>query len=294
MDDFKKSLKYLKSKNKLINIPKLVAICAIITIVIFVLVFVANDFIFQYKYAVMIKNHNLVIKEKDEIIEQYRKEYVEVIDIRDAYRNNFKEIVALLYNKDMPIGGSPMDENYIEENDQVILRYLRNQVLSLQDDLRLQTEVKNYLTSRKEFSDNFPFIWPTKKGGVPNITSRWGFRDNEEVFKKGKQGFHFHAGIDIPGDMGEPIVATAEGVILKTIYNDEIYGNYIIIRHKYGFETKYAHLSRIMVTKNQVVQRGEQIGQMGNTGFSLGVHVHYEIRKDGSSVDPMIFLTTNY
>jgi len=68
------------------------------------------------------------------------------------------------------------------------------------------------------------------------------------------------------------------------------YGNRVLIDHGNGFQTLYAHLSRIYVTAGQTVKRGDQIGQMGSTGRSTGVHLHFELRKEGALVDPLAYL----
>ena len=68
------------------------------------------------------------------------------------------------------------------------------------------------------------------------------------------------------------------------------YGNVVRIRHEFGFETVYAHQSKIRVRPGQTVSRGEQIGDMGSTGRSTGVHLHYEVRLNGRPVNPMTYL----
>ena len=68
------------------------------------------------------------------------------------------------------------------------------------------------------------------------------------------------------------------------------YGNIVKIRHDFGIETRYAHLSRIRVEVGQRVSRGEHIGDMGNTGRSTGTHLHYEVRVNGRPVDPMTYI----
>lgn len=98
-----------------------------------------------------------------------------------------------------------------------------------------------------------------------------------------------HAGIDIPGPIGTPIYATADGVIGRTGRFGG-YGNLITVNHGKGIETRYGHLSKILVTANSRVRRGQLIGLMGSTGRSTGSHLHYEVRVDGKALNPMPFM----
>ena len=93
--------------------------------------------------------------------------------------------------------------------------------------------------------------------------------------------------------MGTPVYATADGIILKTESKETGYGNRIIIKHDDQFESDYAHLSEFYVIENQQVKKGELIGLTGNSGASTLPHLHYEVRKNGKSVDPEEYLTSN-
>jgi murein DD-endopeptidase MepM/ murein hydrolase activator NlpD len=98
-----------------------------------------------------------------------------------------------------------------------------------------------------------------------------------------------HAGVDIPGAMGTPIYATADGVVSHAGRQGG-YGNLIEINHGHGIETRYGHLSKILVADNTRVHRGQIIGLMGSTGRSTGTHLHYEVRIDGRAINPVPFL----
>lgn len=101
-----------------------------------------------------------------------------------------------------------------------------------------------------------------------------------------------HAGVDIPGPVGTPVYATADGIVGRAQYAGA-YGNLVEVRHGRGIETRYAHLSRILVQPNSRVRRGDMIGHMGSTGRSTGSHLHYEVRIDGRAVDPTPFLRSS-
>ena len=100
-----------------------------------------------------------------------------------------------------------------------------------------------------------------------------------------------HAGVDIPGPTGTPIYATADGVVNHAARQGG-YGNMIELNHGKGITTRYGHLSKILISNNARVRRGQMIGLMGSTGRSTGPHLHYEVRIDGRAVNPIPFLTT--
>lgn len=100
-----------------------------------------------------------------------------------------------------------------------------------------------------------------------------------------------HAGVDIPGPVGTPIYATADGIVSHA-GRQGAYGNLVEVNHGKGISTRYAHLSKVVATANGRVRRGQIIGLMGSTGRSTGSHLHYEVRIDGRAVNPIPFLTT--
>jgi murein DD-endopeptidase MepM/ murein hydrolase activator NlpD len=100
-----------------------------------------------------------------------------------------------------------------------------------------------------------------------------------------------HAGVDIPGPVGTPIYATADGIVDRAERAGG-YGNLIEINHGKGIQTRYGHLSKILVADGARVRRGQLIALMGSTGRSTGPHLHYEVRIDGHAVNPVPFLTT--
>lgn len=98
-----------------------------------------------------------------------------------------------------------------------------------------------------------------------------------------------HKGIDIPGPVGTPIYATADGIIGRAQWVSG-YGKYIEIEHGNQIETRYGHMSALNVSSGQRVQKGDIIGFMGSTGRSTGSHLHYEVRVEGEAVNPSAFL----
>jgi murein DD-endopeptidase MepM/ murein hydrolase activator NlpD len=104
--------------------------------------------------------------------------------------------------------------------------------------------------------------------------------------------YYIHKGIDLSTyRQGDPIVATADGQVVAVEYDQGGMGNNIIIRHKHGFYTRYAHMLSFRVKAGQRVQQGEVIGYIGNTGLSTGPHVHYEVHIGSDVVDPYKYIT---
>lgn len=124
------------------------------------------------------------------------------------------------------------------------------------------------------------FTWPAP--GVSRITSAFGPRKSP-----GGVGSTNHKGIDIGTPTGTTVVASDGGTVIHADngYNGG-YGKLVKIQHDNGYETRYAHLSSISVTKGQKVSKGQTIGKSGNTGNSTGPHLHFEIRKDGDAKNP--------
>lgn len=101
-----------------------------------------------------------------------------------------------------------------------------------------------------------------------------------------------HAGVDMPGPVGTPIYATADGVVGRAQWANG-YGNLVELEHGKGIQTRYGHLSQILVRAGQRVRRGDLIAKMGSTGRSTGPHLHYEVRLDGRAVNPTPFLQSS-
>lgn len=98
-----------------------------------------------------------------------------------------------------------------------------------------------------------------------------------------------HHGLDIAGVAGMPVEATRKGLVTRVQW-DDIYGNMIVIDHGEGLESLYGHLSGLSVKVGWPVIAGTKIGLCGNTGKSFGSHLHFEIRKNGTCIDPMYYL----
>lgn len=105
-----------------------------------------------------------------------------------------------------------------------------------------------------------------------------------------KDRYGRHLGVDLApksGKQGEPIYVTGNGVVKAVGYDAGGYGRYVLVDHGFGYETRYAHLSKALVVKGQEVKRGQMIAEMGNTGRSTGTHLHYEVIYMNRHVNPV-------
>tara|TARA_R100000655_G_scaffold24611_2_gene49963 strand:- start:2543 stop:3871 length:1329 start_codon:yes stop_codon:yes gene_type:complete len=127
-----------------------------------------------------------------------------------------------------------------------------------------------------------PFANPLKSSF--RFSSPFGYRRDPKT-----RGRRMHSGTDFAAGMGTPIHSTAEGVVTHAGWSSG-YGRLVKIQHEFGVETRYAHMSKLRVKVGQRVSRGQRIGDMGTSGRSTGVHLHYEVRVGGKAVNPMIFI----
>ncbi|MCL2761765.1 MAG: M23 family metallopeptidase [Treponema sp.] len=145
-------------------------------------------------------------------------------------------------------------------------------------------ELGAILNSQSILLTEIPSIWPVR-GGLGHISMYFGQNINPFSGQP-----YIHKGIDISTyRSGDPVVSTADGQIVTIDYADD-FGNYILIRHKHGYYTRYAHLLSSRVRLGQRVQQGDVIGYIGNTGLSTGPHLHYEIRIGSDVVDPYKYM----
>lgn len=103
-------------------------------------------------------------------------------------------------------------------------------------------------------------------------------------------GADYHSGLDIAGERGQPVYATAAGTVRHVGYQGP-YGNLLVIDHGFGLETRYGHLLKYLVKRGATVQRGDIIGQVGATGRATGYHLHYEVVANGRLINPLHLLT---
>jgi murein DD-endopeptidase MepM/ murein hydrolase activator NlpD len=142
--------------------------------------------------------------------------------------------------------------------------------------------VKQSVERRDALATATPSIWPTHGW----LTSPMGYRTDPVNGESGD----FHPGLDIAGDRGQPVYATAAGRVTFAERHGS-YGNLIVIDHGYGLETRYGHLQAFTIGKGDQVKRGDVIGRVGSTGRATGNHLHYEVLANGTLLNPLRLLT---
>ena len=179
----------------------------------------------------------------------------------------------------------PASQNYVPLHRQDLLaKRMHSLVEQISEDIKLeeirQQEIILTLRENREFMVMTPSIWPTEG----HLSSTFGYRVSPFTGQS-----VLHAGIDIANRIGTPVVAPAKGTV-SFVGKQNAYGNCITINHGNSITTRYAHLQQYVVKEGQVVNRGELIGYMGNTGRSTGPHLHYEVRVSGVPVNPMRYI----
>lgn len=160
---------------------------------------------------------------------------------------------------------------------QKLTGYLENSVQPIE-------EIGKLLDSQSSLFSDIPNLWPIK-GGIGHVSMTFG--QNRHPFTG---QWYIHKGVDLSTyRSGDPILATADGQVVTVEYAPD-FGNYVLIKHKYGFFTRYAHMQSFRVQRGQYVQQGQVIGYIGNTGVSTGPHLHYEVHIGSDVVDPMKYL----
>ncbi|MDR1096335.1 MAG: M23 family metallopeptidase [Spirochaetaceae bacterium] len=149
-------------------------------------------------------------------------------------------------------------------------------------------EIKSRLNQQSSLFTEIPNIWPIK-GGVGHISQLFGENPNPFTGEN-----YVHRGIDLSTyRQGDPVVATADGQVVSVNYDAVGFGNFVVIRHKHGFYTRYGHLLSFHVKTGDRVEQGDVIGYIGNTGRSTGPHLHYEVHIGSDIVDPFKFLNVH-
>jgi len=163
----------------------------------------------------------------------------------------------------------------------VLSKELVVQSKSLDEIMKLAREKNKLLAA-------IPAIQPVRNENLKQMASGFGYRT--DPFTKVRK---FHAGMDFSSKSGTQVFATGEGVVERADNTASGYGNHIVIRHGYGYETLYGHLSKYNVRAGQKVKRGDVIGFVGSTGRSEAPHLHYEVHKNGEVVNPLNFYYGN-
>lgn len=145
-------------------------------------------------------------------------------------------------------------------------------------------EIADMIKNQQVMLMSIPSIQPIENKKLERMASGFGWRV-DPVYKITK----FHEGMDFTCPVGTGVHVTGDGTVETVNYSYGGYGNEIIVNHGFGYRTRYAHLSKFKVTVGQKIKRGDIIAFTGNTGKSTGPHLHYEVLKSGSAVNPAYY-----
>lgn len=177
-----------------------------------------------------------------------------------------------------------------DNSDLIINTTKRLDVLSKQTVVQSRSldEIERLAENKAELIEAIPSIQPIKNQDLTRMASGYGYRTDPFTKKR-----RFHYGMDFSARKGTPIYATGNGVVKRADNRSSGYGKHIRIDHGFGYVSLYAHLSKYNVRRGQRVKRGDIIGYVGNTGRSVGPHLHYEIFKDKKKINPLNFYYGN-
>lgn len=175
-------------------------------------------------------------------------------------------------------GGPFINNNLTEQDVQIALQTLMNRMQKRED---IFNETESILLKQSVIKDTLPDLYPVSVG---YRSSSYGWRIDPMLGVRS-----FHEGLDFSAAEGDDIRATASDIVIAAGKAPD-YGNYVKINHGGGIETRYAHASKLLVKKGDLVNKDQVIALVGNTGRSTGPHLHYEIRLNGRSLDPRKYL----
>ena len=142
--------------------------------------------------------------------------------------------------------------------------------------------------NKEQMAMSRPAIMPIYSKDLTIISSYFGWRSNHPIHRDGRP----HNGIDLSAPYGTYIYATGDGTVTRAEHSGG-YGKVIVIDHGFGYETRYAHMQSFNVEVGSEVKRGQLIGTVGSTGWSVGPHLHYEILKNGKYINPINYFYKN-
>lgn len=220
----------------------------------------------------------------------------EIRNVLLVARSFDEELVATLNELGLPGGDTPsesggtagdladfLDLQVVAEDRAREIQDLRNAAGRLSNAVEPLQDVRRVLESRESLLADIPNLWPLRDGmgrvttefgpAIHPITGRW----------------YLHPGLSIVGTPGSPVVASANGRVVEMGYDPEL-GLYVMLRHKYGFRTRYSGLQSITVREGEDLVQGDPIGTLGNTGRSTGPHLGFTVKIGTDVVDPASFL----
>jgi len=201
---------------------------------------------------------------------------------------NYRVILDLdpldISQREAGVGGREKESSFIS-NPLIKVAYERAEKIKNRLDIEEQSmqELKDELTLKEKMWASRPAIQPIDNKQLTRLHTIFGLRLHPKY-----GDLRAHNGLDFTAPTGTPVYATGDGKV-HMAYSSSSYGNVIYLNHGFQFETRYAHLNRYIVKEGEEIRRGQIIGYVGDTGTSVGPHLHYEVLYKGNPVNPINF-----
>jgi murein DD-endopeptidase MepM/ murein hydrolase activator NlpD len=209
------------------------------------------------------------------------EEWEDEIRLEKNLKNINKEI------REMGIGGLPQTDSRLAEfSPETNFLYsstrskLENLKYKVDFDYDTHSDLLEQVNLKESLFRNTPSIYPT----YGRISDGYGWRKHPITKNR-----TFHYGLDFGNKTGTPIYATADGIV-ESVKNKKLMGKYIVLTHKFGYQTGYGHLQKVLIKVGEDVKRGQIIALMGNSGRSTGIHLHYEVLRYNKYRNPYDYL----
>ena len=215
----------------------------------------------------------LIIEKRQEVIQKQRE------------LNNQKDLFVQLKDQNKQALDNKLAVSQKKQKELETIQGSRSELEKALNELeetskQIEAEIRQYQEKNQTNLGTGKYIWPVRGQVVQNF----GWRIHPILRKR-----QFHNGLDIAIDYGTPIMAADSGIVIFAAYNGG-YGKMLLIDHGSGFSTLYGHTSVLLVDKGQTVVKGQIVAKVGTTGLSTGPHLHFEIRKNGTPVNPRDYL----
>ena len=277
---------------------QVISLVSATSVILFAFLFLGSDYLSKYLYNKRLeefKSNYQNVTQNLEVLKKRMKlldSQMEKIEDKDRAVRTYAGMPEIDQDiRQLGIGGRSLESKTMIDN---VAPVVNRELAVLEMDLeKLSREVNLELSSYESIYDkvktdiqriaHIPSIRPVEGGYLNSI---FGYRiDPIDGVRR------FHQGQDITIPVGTPIYAPADGEVMRAYYLGG-YGNHINIKHKYGYSTIFAHLSKIYVKYGQKIQRGDLVGMTGNTGRSTAPHLHYEVLYYGTPQNPLDYFFT--
>ncbi len=196
-----------------------------------------------------------------------------------------KDLFVQLKDQNKQAMNNKIEVTQKKQKELEIIQGSRNELEKALDELeqtskQIEAEIRQYQEKNQTTLGTGKYIWPVRG----QIVQNFGWRMHPILGRR-----QYHTGLDIAIEYGTPILAADSGVVIFAGYNGG-YGKMLLIDHGSGFSTLYGHASALLVDKGQTVVKGQIVAKVGTTGLSTGPHLHFEIRKNGTPVNPRDYL----